>query len=223
MTFFRRIFSARPVFLTAAALLATLPAAAQQKNAPEPPKGPDRSAAYYHYSLAHMYEELAINQGRTDYATQAIEEYKLALNADSDSAQLQNGLANLYLKLGRVREAVSVAQEQVKKNPPAIFGFLLLPGLVRDANGIKRLTLPAGVAEVALQFDVKAKGDFTSYRAELQDLDGTTLWSGKVPQPSVSIPARILRPGDYVVMLKGVSASGQASDAGDFYFRVVQR
>lgn len=117
MTFFRRFFSARPVFLTAAALLATLPSAAQQKNAPEPPKGPDRSAAYYHYSLAHMYEELAINQGRTDYATQAIEEYKLALNADSDSAQLQNGLADLYLKLGRVREAVSVAQEQVKKNP----------------------------------------------------------------------------------------------------------
>jgi hypothetical protein len=114
-------------------------------------------------------------------------------------------------------------KEQVKKNPPAIFGFLLLPGLVRDANGMKRLTIPAGVAEVALQFDVKAKGDFTSYRAELQDLDGTTLWSGKTPQPSVSIPARILRPGDYVVLLKGVSALGQASDAGEFYFRVVQR
>ncbi|WP_263408349.1 tetratricopeptide repeat protein [Terriglobus tenax] len=117
MTLFRRLFTARPVLLSAAALLATLPAAAQQKTAVEAPKGPDHSASYYHYSLAHMYEEMAVNQGRTDYATQAIEEYKLALNADPDSAQLQDGLADLYLKLGRVREAVSVAQEQVKRNP----------------------------------------------------------------------------------------------------------
>jgi hypothetical protein len=114
-------------------------------------------------------------------------------------------------------------KEQVKKNPPAIFGFLLLPGLVRDADGIKRLAIPRGAQEVALQFEVKAKGDFQSYRAELQNLDGTTLWSGKASQPSVSIPARILPPGDYVVLLKGVSASGQASDAGEFYFQVAIR
>ena len=67
---------------------------------------------------------------------------------------------------------------------------------------------------------MKVKGDFAGYRAELQDLDGTTLWSGKAPQPSVSIPAHVLSPGDYVAVLKGITASRQAHDEGEFYFQV---
>ena len=78
---------------------------------------PDRSTSYYHYGLAHLYEEMAVNAGRPDYATQAVEEYKLALAGDPDSQMLQDGLADLYFKIGRIREAVSAAQEQVKKNP----------------------------------------------------------------------------------------------------------
>ena len=95
------------------------PGARQPAAAPATPAGPgaDRSAAYYHYGLAHLYEEMAINAGRPDYATQAIEEYKLALSADPESQMLQDGLADLYFKIGRIREAVSAAQEQVKKNP----------------------------------------------------------------------------------------------------------
>ncbi len=77
---------------------------------------PDRSGAYYHYGLAHLYEEMAVSAGRPDYATQAVEEYKLALSADPQSRMLQDGLADLYFKIGRIREAVSAAQEQVKKN-----------------------------------------------------------------------------------------------------------
>lgn len=84
------------------------------------------SAAYYHYGLAHIYEDLATTQGRSDYATQAIEQYKLALNADPTSAYLQDGLAELYFKLGRIREAVDVATEQVKKNPNDVDAHRLL-------------------------------------------------------------------------------------------------
>src|ERR1700735_1017391 len=72
--------------------------------------GPDRSGAYYHYGLAHLYEEMAINAGRSDYATQAVEEYKLALSADPTSPLLQDGLADLYFKIGRARDAVAAAQ-----------------------------------------------------------------------------------------------------------------
>ena len=86
----------------------------------------DRSAAYYHYGLAHMYEDMAVNAGRADYATQAIEEYKLALNADPASPTLQNGLADLYFRLGRIREAVSAAKEQAEKNPNDIQAHTLL-------------------------------------------------------------------------------------------------
>jgi len=86
----------------------------------------DRSSAYYHYGLAHMYEDMAVNAGRPDYATQAVEEYKLALDADPNSTLLQNGLAELYFKIGRIREAVSAAQDQVKKNPNDVAAHELL-------------------------------------------------------------------------------------------------
>jgi tetratricopeptide (TPR) repeat protein len=86
----------------------------------------DRAAAYYHYGLAHMYEDMAVSAGRPDYATQAVEEYKLALDADPNSTLLQDGLAELYFKIGRIREAVTAAQEQVKKNPDDVAAHELL-------------------------------------------------------------------------------------------------
>ena len=124
-------------FFAGAMGLALAPAAhAQKMSAPDPVRkaqgstapsnGPDRSAAYYHYGLAHLYEEMAVNAGRPDYATQAIEEYKLALNADPDSAQLQNGLANLYFRLGRAQDAVNAAKDQIKRNPDDVDAHTLL-------------------------------------------------------------------------------------------------
>jgi tetratricopeptide (TPR) repeat protein len=92
----------------------------------DPNAPPDRSSAYYHDGLAHLYEELALANGRPDYAAQAVEEYKLALNADPSSQFLQDGLADLYFKIGRIREAVSAAQDQVKKNPDDVAAHTLL-------------------------------------------------------------------------------------------------
>ena len=97
-----------------------------QVPAASAPKAPDRSASYYHYGLAHLYEEMAVNAGRPDYATQAVEQYKLALDADPNSLMLQDGLAELYFKIGRIREAVQAAQEQVQRNPDDVVAHELL-------------------------------------------------------------------------------------------------
>ncbi len=114
--------------LPATALLFTAPAIfAQAPNASKSATpAPDRAAAYYHYGLAHLYEDMAVNAGRSDYATQAVEQYKLALDADPSSLLLQDGLANLYFKIGRIREAVTAAQDQVAKNPDDIEAHTLL-------------------------------------------------------------------------------------------------
>ena len=123
MTLFRSACTARlPVVLAGALFAATMTAAsAQGTAAPNSPTAtaatPDRSASYYHYGLAHLYENMAVNAGRSDYASQAIDEYKLALAADPSSKTLEDGLADLYFKLGRIREAVTAAQQQVTKNP----------------------------------------------------------------------------------------------------------
>jgi tetratricopeptide (TPR) repeat protein len=121
------LISAASFLLAANAVFAqglkTRPPADAPANAAQPV---DRSAAYYHEGLAHMYEDMAVSGGRPDYATQAIEQYKLALDADPGSRFLEDGLADLYFKLGRIREAVTAAQEQVKKNPNDVEAHTLL-------------------------------------------------------------------------------------------------
>ncbi len=84
---------------------------------PVKPKTPNKSQAYYHYMMAHMYEELVAIYGRAEYANRAIEEYKLALENDPSSEYLNSGLAELYAKTGRIRDAVLEAQEIIKRDP----------------------------------------------------------------------------------------------------------
>lgn len=82
-----------------------------------PHKEPDRAAAYYHYSLAHNYEELVAMYGKQEFASKAIEEYKLALENDPGSEYLNSGLAELYARTNRIRDAVLEAQSILKRDP----------------------------------------------------------------------------------------------------------
>lgn len=118
-----RLLPAAALFFAAHTMFAQAPAATPTSS---PSATPDRAASYYHYGLAHLYEDMAVNAGRSDYATQAVEQYKLALDADPNSKVLQNGLANLYFKIGRIREAVSAAQDQVSKDPNDVEAHSLL-------------------------------------------------------------------------------------------------
>ncbi len=127
-----------------AAGLAIAPSAFGQAAAPSTPdpqkaaapvvKGPAsaqvsesaRAQAYYHAALADMYEEMVTSYGQPEYATQAIEEYKLALGFDPQNSELNTGLAALYLKVGRVRDAVVEAQALVKRDPNNLEAHKLL-------------------------------------------------------------------------------------------------
>jgi tetratricopeptide (TPR) repeat protein len=101
--------------------------AAPDKKAQAPErKLPDQAAAYYHYGLAHMYEEMVAMYGRAEYANKAIEEYRLAIAADPSSEYLNASLAELYAKTGRIRDAVTEAQEIVKRDPNNLEAHKLL-------------------------------------------------------------------------------------------------
>lgn len=91
--------------------------ASQQNPATAPKHEPNRAQSYYHYQLAHMYEEMVAQTGRTEYATKAIEEYKLALENDPGNEYLNSSLAELYAKTGRIKDAVLEAQEIIKRDP----------------------------------------------------------------------------------------------------------
>ncbi len=75
---------------------------------------PDRAQAYYHFALANTYEDEAASEGHPELITRAIEEYKLALNADPASPQLNLALADLDFRTGRAREAESTVRELLK-------------------------------------------------------------------------------------------------------------
>ena len=86
----------------------------------------DRAAAYYHYMLAHMYEEQVAVYGRSDLASKAIEEYRQAIEADPSSEYLTSGLAELYFRTGRIRDAVLEAQDVLKRDPNNLESHKLL-------------------------------------------------------------------------------------------------
>jgi len=64
-----------------------------------------------------MYEEQVTVYGRSDLANKAIDEYRLAIEADPSSEFLTAGLAELYVKTGRIRDAVLEAQDIIKRDP----------------------------------------------------------------------------------------------------------
>lgn len=86
----------------------------------------DKAAAYYHYTLAHMYEEMVTAYGRSDLAVKATEEYRLAIEADPSSEFLTSGLAELYVKTGRIADAVKEAQDIIKRDPKNLEAHKLL-------------------------------------------------------------------------------------------------
>lgn len=90
------------------------PEAAQQQATAA---APNHALSYYHYSLAHLYEEMAAAYNRPDYLQKAIDNYKLALKYDPGSAFLSGELADLYSRSGRTREALAEAEEVVQRDP----------------------------------------------------------------------------------------------------------
>src|SRR2546428_3707941 len=64
-----------------------------------------------------MYEEQVTVYGRSELANKAIDEYRLAIEADPSSEFLTSGLAELYVKTGRIRDAVLEAQDIIKRDP----------------------------------------------------------------------------------------------------------
>jgi Flp pilus assembly protein TadD len=102
------------------ASLVALPALAQNA-APAPPattrKDPVRADAYYNFTMGHIFEQQYEQTGAGEYATRAIDSYKKAYAVDPTSPIIGERLAEMYWKAQRVHEAVTEANEVLKRNP----------------------------------------------------------------------------------------------------------
>jgi tetratricopeptide (TPR) repeat protein len=98
-----------------------------------------RSTAYYHAALGHLYSELAAQYGgRGEYVTKAIDNFRLAMQADPDTGSLAQELADLYLQSGQIRTAVTEFEEAVRRNPEDVNARRILGRLymarIRDSQ-----------------------------------------------------------------------------------------
>jgi tetratricopeptide (TPR) repeat protein len=137
-----------PTAPTKPALPAAPAKAAPAESAATPAQPPDRASAYYHLALASSFEDEAIEMGRPEYATFAIEEYKKALNADPGSPQLNDGLAELYFRTGRVHEAEVTARALLKQVPDDIEAHKLLGRIYLRQLGEGQSAVPSASPSV---------------------------------------------------------------------------
>ncbi|HEV7905822.1 MAG TPA: hypothetical protein VGO96_18425 [Pyrinomonadaceae bacterium] len=108
----------------------------------------------------------------------------------------------------------------------AVFAFTLTSGGIRGPGQFKKISLPPETREVRLRLDL-ATAEYSSYRAVLQNSDGQDLLTerrlpaggGKFVQ--LNVPAKLLKRGDYQVLLSGVNPSGEAEEIDNYYFRVL--
>jgi tetratricopeptide (TPR) repeat protein len=76
-----------------------------------------RADAYYNFAMGHIYEQQYEATSSAEYATKAIDAYKKAYALDPKSPVIGERLAEMYWKAQRIKEAVSEAQEILKRDP----------------------------------------------------------------------------------------------------------
>ena len=77
----------------------------------------DKAAAYYNYSLGHLYAELAGAYGNREFFNKAVDSYRAAMKADPSASFIAEELSDLYIQSGRLRDAVTEAEDALKQNP----------------------------------------------------------------------------------------------------------
>lgn len=152
-------------------------------------------------------------------------------------AQLEGERARPVLEVRR--EGDAVRQERPSPDTTAwqalrrsVISFVLTPGLVRG-SGTRTLPVPDINSSVVLRLNVEA-GTYRSYRAVIESAGGQQVWHADLTKPRrltgagetlelPGIPARVLPPGDYVLLLSGKRPDGGFEGVADYSFRVARK
>lgn len=87
---------------------------------------PDSADAYYYFTAGHLAEQQYELTNSPDMATQAIDDYKKALEIQPDSPTIMERLAEIYAKSQKIRDAVAEAQQVIKIDPNNVSARRLL-------------------------------------------------------------------------------------------------
>ena len=113
--------------ISGATALAQTPA--EQFSAPQAApseKDSARADAYYNFTIGHIYEQQYEATSSPEYATKSIDAYKKAYALDPKSQVIGERLAEMYWKAQRIHDAVTEAQEILKRDPDNVQSRRLL-------------------------------------------------------------------------------------------------
>ena len=92
--------------------------------------------------------------------------------------------------------------------------------------------LPAAAQSARLEVGVEPEEQYRSFRAELRTQGGAQVWSHDDLSARrvrggraviLNLPASLLKPGSYELLLKGVTAAGATEDVAYHYFEVIRK
>ncbi len=148
--------------------------------------------------------------------------------------QLNEELKRTQQQLEQLKQQQELAAQQAKQQPPLGLPNLLHVELTPQTRGIGKTTelaIPTSTDYAVLQLATPEE-DFQAYQADLlTQVDEKLRWkSGRLKARTsgteriidVSVRAKLLPPGNYVVKLSGIAANGQAEELRKYSFKVVK-
>ncbi|HEU4710814.1 MAG TPA: zf-HC2 domain-containing protein [Pyrinomonadaceae bacterium] len=136
-------------------------------------------------------------------------------------ALLKRGTAGLREELAQLN-----APENLARTNDSVLAVTFPPVTLRDENILPKFTLTPGIN--AVRFNVPmARDEYPSYRVELRTVEGKHVVDFETrarPQNGVlplQLPAHILTPNDYSLVIRVSKSDGQVEDIGDFNFRLL--
>ena len=115
---------------------------------------------------------------------------------------------------------------------PVIASLTLLPGISRGGSDKPTLALAENAHLVRLQVGIEPEEPYKKFALELRTGAGRAVWSRDnlavreqrgARAVGLTLPATLLKPGDYELRLKGVTEAGQTEDVGFYYFKVTKK
>ncbi|MGA2220053.1 MAG: hypothetical protein ABSG51_18350 [Terracidiphilus sp.] len=152
-------------------------------------------------------------------------EWTRAARLKSELAQFQD----LSKSLAQQKSALDRALASVPKAPPLVASFLLKAEVLRDLSQSTVLSVPNGLGNVELKLPLQPRIKYAGFRVVLQRLPNTQVSIQDLAPDALvddgnalkfSVPSVSLRPGQYVLFVKGRNGRGEYEDVQYYAFGV---
>ncbi len=128
-----------------------------------------------------------------------------------------------------LRQLTETPEAKNPAPPPVIASLTLLPGLSRGGGQKPTLDLSNDARLVRLQIGIDPEEQYKSFAVELRTLAGRQVWNREnlatrtrrgSRAVGLTLPATVLKSGEYELRLRGLTEGGGSEDVGFYYFNV---